>query len=328
MGPHRTPTRRSHGSCICERTGGNGCASPARKTGNETSHGDDTALRRTLSRAAKGTIRRLLPIAARKRLAVWVGRQNWIEHRYYWTLEVLRDLADRDPNAFHRFLWSHHLAYAESYDVAQRLAGDALHPTRHVFLTELQETLGQAGIAQNRIDSVLDVGASLGYVLRHMERNVFPNATRFDGVDIDEYAVEQGAAFLARTGSRVRLHTADMSMLDEVVGAQEYDIVLSTGTLIYLKEAESRAVIASMLRRTRRVLALSGLAHPAVDNATLTQSAVRERDGTFIHNLDAMVEAAGGRVIRRRWDGARQLDGNTIYFVFAVPGTFAKTGIA
>jgi hypothetical protein len=67
------------------------------------------------------------------------------------------------------------------------------------------------------------------------------------------------------------------------------------------------------------VLVLAGLAHPDQDNATLAASAVRERDGTFIHNLDAMVQDAGGRVVHRRWEGARLLDGNTIYFVFGVP---------
>ena len=72
-----------------------------------------------------------------------------------------------------------------------------------------------------------------------------------------------------------------------------------------------------MLARTSGVLALAGLAHPDSDNAQLAASARRERDGTWIHNFDAMVARAGGRVFRRRWDGARTLDGNTVYFVFA-----------
>jgi hypothetical protein len=72
-----------------------------------------------------------------------------------------------------------------------------------------------------------------------------------------------------------------------------------------------------MLRRTGHVLALAGLAHPERDNAELEESCVRPQDGTFIHNLDAMVRQSGGRVVRRRWEGARVMDGNTIYFVLA-----------
>ena len=56
-----------------------------------------------------------------------------------------------------------------------------------------------------------------------------------------------------------------------------------------------------------------------VDNAALAQSDVRATDRTFVHNLDRMVELAGGKVVGRRWEGDRQVDGQTIYFVFALP---------
>ena len=69
------------------------------------------------------------------------------------------------------------------------------------------------------------------------------------------------------------------------------------------------------------MLALAGLAHPDTDNARLAASVPRERDRSLIHNLDAMVRAAGGRVLARRWDGARQVAGNTVYFVFADRGS-------
>jgi hypothetical protein len=40
----------------------------------------------------------------------------------------------------------------------------------------------------------------------------------------------------------------------------------------------------------------------------------------LIHNIDRMIERAGGRVLWRRWEGARKVDGNTIYFLIAEPG--------
>ena len=32
-------------------------------------------------------------------------------------IELIRDFAQRDPSAFHQFLWSNHLAYADGFDL-------------------------------------------------------------------------------------------------------------------------------------------------------------------------------------------------------------------
>lgn len=48
------------------------------------------------------------------------------------------------------------------------------------------------------------------------------------------------------------------------------------------------------------MVALSGLAHPDIDNASLEKSSIREMDGSFIHNIDAMVKKACGNIIARR----------------------------
>lgn len=249
-----------------------------------------------------------------------VGRQRWIPDRAWWVLELLRDQAERDPNGFHRFLWSHHLAYAESYEVERRFGAEQLHPSRRLLFDDLGATLRARGIDPAcDIHSVFEVGCSLGYLLRFLETELFGSAEVLEGNDIDAYAVEEGAKYLASVGSRVRLHRADMTDLDRVMGSRRFDVVLCPGVLMYLREADAGAVVGSILRHTNRLAAFAGLAHPARDNRELEVGEVRERDGTFIHNIDRLVERSGGRVVFRRWEGDRQVEGNTIYFVLAEP---------
>jgi SAM-dependent methyltransferase len=265
-------------------------------------------------------VRAALPLAVRKRVAVWLGAQSWLAARHWWTRELLRDFAERDPDGYHRFLWSHHLAYAETYEAERRFGVDNIHPTRRLLFDELRRCLADQDVVPERdVAAVLEVGCSLGYLLRELETGLFRGAATLDGIDLDARAIAVGQAWLAAAGSRVRLMVGDMAALATLVGDRRYDVVLCAGTLMYLREAPAAEVVAAMLRRTRRLLVLAGLAHPERDNAELTASAVRERDGTFIHNLDAMVARAGGRVARRRWDGPRMVDGNTIYFVLAAP---------
>ena len=271
--------------------------------------------------AVKSAVRGILPLAARRQLALWLNARSWLSPatRQWWTAELLRDFAERDPDGYHRFLWSNHLAYASSYDAGARFGAENLNATRRLLFSELTAALPATGIPTAAdVRSVLEVGCSLGYLLRYLETETFRAATLLEGIDIDRRAVTEGQAWLAAAGSRVRLLEADMAALARVAGDRRYDVVLCAGTLMYLREPVAGTVVAEMLARTSGVLALAGLAHPERDNAQLTASVVRERDGTWIHNLDAMVSRAGGRVVRRRWDGARVVDGNTVYFVFAV----------
>ncbi len=87
---------------------------------------------------------------------------------------------------------------------------------------------------------------------------------------------------------------------------------------MYTRAEHAVRIVRAMLAHGR-TLAISGLAHPDVDNSSLEDSVVRGRDGTFVHNIDALIEAAGGRVHYRRWEGSREVDGNTIYFLIAGP---------
>ncbi len=278
------------------------------------------------SSAGRHRLKRLLlgcvPLAARQMLAVWIGRRRQLTNRYWWVLELLRDYADRNPNDFHRFLWSHHLAYAESYEVQKRFGAERVHPSRRMLLDDLQAWLdGQGIVPACDVRSVLEMGCSLGYLLRHLETGMFRMAEVLEGIDIDAYAIRVGSEYLARQGSRVRLTVADVASLDEMAAGRRYDVTLCAGVLMYLTQDEAGRVVEALLRHTGRVAAFAGLAHPDQDNAELPRSELRQRDGTFIHNLDAMVDQAGGEVIFRRWEGPRMVNGNTIYFVFAAPAT-------
>ena len=270
--------------------------------------------------SVKHAVRSVLPLGLRQQVAIWLGRQRWLASRHWWATELLRDLAERDPDAYHRFLWAHHLGYAESYEVAKRFGAQNINETRRLLLTDVRAYYASQGLELARdARSVFDVGCSMGYVLRYIETDVCPGATTLEGIDIDRYAIEVGGGWLAGLGSKVRISVADMSDLPRVLGGRRFDVVLCAGVLMYLQESAAAAVVGAMLAGTGRVLVLAGLAHPERDNAQLSASTVRQRDGTFVHNIDAMVRQAGGRVVYRRWEGARLVDGNTIYFVFAEP---------
>jgi hypothetical protein len=145
-----------------------------------------------------------------------------------------------------------------------------------------------------------------------------------EGVDIDAYAIQSGSEYLAQIGSKVRLQCEDMERLAQVVGDKRYDIGICTGVLMYLQENDAGRVVDILLRHTNVMIGFSGLAHPDIDNSELSHSVSRESDQTFIHNIDAMILKAGGRIAARRWEGKKVVDGNTIYFVFAAkptPGT-------
>jgi hypothetical protein len=93
--------------------------------------------------------------------------------------------------------------------------------------------------------------------------------------------------------------------------------------LLYLDEPSAAKLVATMLRYTGKLLAITALAHQEVDNSRLDRSVPRARDGTWIHNVDRMIRDGGGRVVARRYEGAKLVDGNTVYFLYAVPAAAA-----
>jgi SAM-dependent methyltransferase len=275
-----------------------------------------------VKRFIKKLIVNSLPLRLRKGLAIWLNRRAWIDpgDRAYWATELLADFAATDVNAYHKFLWRHHLAYAETYEIALRFGYDKLNQTRRLFFAELPQRLAAAGVASARdVRSVLEVGCSLGYLLRYIETDVFPSATRLEGLDIDVRAIEEGARYLREQGSKIELHVGDMEEMRPILGDSRFDLVLGSGVLLYLDEPSAAKLVATMLRYTGKLLAITALAHPETDNSSLGCSVPRARDGTWIHNVDRMIFDGGGRVVARRYEGAKLVDGNTVYFLYAVP---------
>lgn len=271
--------------------------------------------------AIKKLIIRVLPLGLRKRLAIWVNRQTLVGggDRSYWATELLKDFAARDVNAYHKFLWRHHLAYAETYEIGLRFGYENFNETRKILFAELPGRFEDAGVGPaSDVRSVLEIGCSSGYLLRYMETDLFPDAKRLNGIDIDARAIADGSRYLRQLGSKVELFCADMESMEEAFGDAAFDFVLGSGVLLYLDEESARAFVAKMLRYTSKLLAITALAHPEIDNANLERSEPRERDGTWIHNVDVMIAESGGRVVARRWEG-RPVDGNTVYFLYAVP---------
>jgi SAM-dependent methyltransferase len=268
----------------------------------------------------KDLSRSALPLSVRKRLAIALNRQKCLQDsvKYWWTRELLQDFAEGDRNEYHRFLWSNHLAYALTYEVDFKYGSGKLPGSRRLFVQDLQNHLNGQGSGSENVRSVFDVGCSLGYQLRYMETDVFPSATILEGIDIDRYAVSQGNDHLRKSGSRIRLMYGDIRNLDRAMGDNTYEIVISTGTLMYLDEEGAARVVATMTEHCGIMIGVSGPAHPYVDNGGLRHSIIRDPDGSFIHNLDSMIERSGWKVCGRRWEGTRRVDGHTIYFVFAI----------
>jgi SAM-dependent methyltransferase len=173
---------------------------------------------------------------------------------------------------------------------------------------------------EHDIDSMLDVGCSLGYLLWYAEHELFTDAQRLVGIDIDPVAIAEGTAFLRARGSAVELSVADIEGLADVGGPGPFDVVTCTGVLQYLDESNATRAVANLFRRTGKLLALSGLACEDIDNGQIERSRARAYDRSMYHNFDRMVTESGGRVLARRWDGRYLVEGRVgAYYVVAAP---------
>lgn len=272
----------------------------------------------------KEHLRFILPLSLRKRIAIWLNSQKWLSRWDYLTQGILRDLQKSDPKEFHKFLWSNHaLSYARQYDSEHLFDINRMEPSRRIFFNDLVSAVLETGLDPAKdICSVLEVGCSLGYLLRFIEAEILPDVRELVGIDIDGDAINKGANYLKMAGSRVRLIHGDMEELDQLVGNRTFDLVFAAGVLSYLNSNDASRLIAKMLSRTGKVLALIGLACITTDNSDLPQSLLDDSRGNqWVHNFKSMVEAAGGQVVRCRWEGAMLFNYQTIYTVFAVPSS-------
>ncbi len=265
-----------------------------------------------LKQDIKKVIRSSLPLPLRKRLAVWINQQKWLacNRRSWWSLELIRDVAQNDINEYHKFLWSNHLSYAETYEVASRFGSENMKESRKMFFSELRESLSKIVADPGKdIRSVFEVGCSLGYQLRFLETDVFPFATQLEGIDIDKHAIEPGSGYLGSIGSKVVIKCADMEELDSLLEDKIYDVIMCTGVLMYLNEDSAARLVETILRHTGGMAAFTGLAHADFDNSKLQHSVTRDSDKSFVHNIDTMVKRAGGKILARRWEGPKLVDG-------------------
>ncbi|MEO6666083.1 MAG: class I SAM-dependent methyltransferase, partial [Nitrospiria bacterium] len=262
----------------------------------------------TIRRAIKNAAIRALPLPVRKGLCIAINRQARLgpDVRWWWTQELLRDYREADVVAYHQFLWSHHLGYALPYENRVRFGRHNMVPSRALFFEDLNRELLKMGVNPSKdVRSVLEVGCSLGYQLRYCETDLFPSAVRLDGIDIDGYAIERGMEYLRKEGSRVRIWLRDTRELGELLRETHYDVILCTGVLMYLDQRAATEAVLTMVRHGNVLTALSGLAHPEMDNRSMRASVSRDSDAAFIHNMDQMVEVSNGVVLGRRWGGEK-----------------------
>jgi SAM-dependent methyltransferase len=269
----------------------------------------------------KHALRSCIPLSLRMRLAIWLNRQRWFT-RDYFAVGLVRDLELQNPKEFHKFLWTHHfMGCARWYDSEDELfSTEQMQPSRRVFFDDLISVIGELGLQPTDIRSILEVGCSLGYLLRHLETEVFPGCQEIVGIDIDVPAIRKGKEYLKQLGSKVVLAQGDMEDIDRILESRKFDLVYAAGVLSYLDEPSAARLVSILLRRTNKILAFAGLACTSRNNNQLDRSEISpNHEEQWIHNFAALVSAAGGRVVRSRWEGAKLYNLQTIHFVFAVP---------
>lgn len=275
-----------------------------------------------LMRVLKNSFRTVFPLGIRKKIAIITDQQTWLKNPHSLSMGMIRDWAEKDADAYHRFLWAHHLGYAKYYEGVNTFGTQHLVITRKMLFEDLKKFLsvqGTSPLQEGKVGSIFDVGCSAGYLLRAMETDIFPSATILEGADIDGPAIEMGKTYLRANGSKIQLVRADMADLDHVMDKKKFDLILCAGVLTYLHEQAAADVVRSMLNHCSGLVAIKERAYHVVDNRELKGSKPRESDGSFIHNIDAMVDKGGGTVIYRRWEGVKDFDGQTVYFVFCRP---------
>jgi 2-polyprenyl-3-methyl-5-hydroxy-6-metoxy-1,4-benzoquinol methylase len=264
-------------------------------------------------------IQMLLPLRTRLKCVIWLGKCGNGSYLSYLQLSLIRDWANECPDAYHHFLWSHNLGYANWYKKKNEFGAENVQPVTRMIFEDLKKYLANNLGDFPVVKSVFDVGCSWGFLLRFFETDLFPDAEKLEGNDINKKAIEEGREYLRQHQSRITLFQADISDIDRIMDGSKYDLVTCIGVIIYLNEPAATALIRSMLNHCTGLVVISSIAHPYVDNSQLENTAVRNVDGAFLHNLDRLVKNAGGRVLKRRWEGPKTFGGQTMCYVFCEP---------
>jgi SAM-dependent methyltransferase len=277
-----------------------------------------SAIRRAI-RTAGGVLGRTLPLPLRQGLVVRVGHRK-LPGGFEFFMGMLDDMRRQDPDALHRFLWSNHLAYAATYEIPRRFGAPNINPTRHLLFRDILAYLRSNGVnPREDVRSVFEIGCSMGYLLRHLEAEVFPSAAILHGLDIDRHAIEAGTAHLGSLQSKVKLFAADMAAAEHVMGNRMYDLVLCCGVLMYVNQKTAERVVRSMLSHAVRLVGLICLAHPKSQNLDLAMSETRDVDGSFIHDVNRMIRQAHGKLVSSQWVGTATSGSSPSYVILAEP---------
>jgi SAM-dependent methyltransferase len=276
-------------------------------------------LGRSIIRSAATAVGRVLPLELRRSLVLSrAGRAS--RGGLEFALGMLHDLHRRDAGAFHRFLWSNHLGYAATYEVEQRFGASNLNPSRHILLQDIASYLRARGVDPHRnIGSVLDVGCSLGYLLRHVEVEACPSAEILHGFDIDEYAIKVGSAHLASLQSKAELFVGDMAAAARFIGGRSYDLILCCGVLMYSNEDSACETVRVMLSSANHLVGIIALADQANGGTAIGRSVTRASDGAFVHDVHQMVQRAGGTVVSSRSIESEVSGSSPSYAILAEP---------
>ncbi len=271
-----------------------------------------------------------LPLSWRKQAANLVGRLPLTpERRKRLSMLAIADWTLTDEAGFHAFLWRNHLGYAQEYN---RARFKSIQRSRLMFFEEMAQVLRSSGRQPDHVRSILEVGASVGHNLRYLETTVFRSANVLHGIDVDGEAVRHGRRHLASIGSRVQLERGDAAELFKLLAGRQYDVVYCAGLLLYFGPPAADAIVHAMLRHSGWLVGVSDLANPTKDNQALPASERRlwshpsapgstsaETYGVYTHNVDAMAQQAGGRVISRHYEQDPIGPDETVYFVFIRP---------
>ncbi len=103
-----------------------------------------------------------LPLKLRMQLAISLGRRNRLLGRSWLASLCVNDLRITRPNDFHKFLWNNHLFYAATYEIEQRFGAEKQKEPRRIFFSHLLDHLRKLDVAPERIQSVFEVGCSMG----------------------------------------------------------------------------------------------------------------------------------------------------------------------
>jgi len=260
-----------------------------------------------------------IPLDLRQRLLLWVNTRRF-PGGFDMSMGLLDDLRRTDPDALHRFLWSNHLAYAARYQVSRKFGRHNINPTRRLLFRQMHDYFRARGIdPHHQVRSVFEVGCSMGYLLRHVEEEIFPRAGILHGLDIDRHAIESGMAHLNGLDSRVRLHHADLENTARMMAGRKYDVVFCCGVLMYVNQQMAQEVIRTMFRHARWLVGMICLAPPEGDRAPTGASSPRDSDGAYIHDVKHMIREAGGRTVFSEWIGTKVSGSSPSHVILAEP---------